>query len=79
MTTQGWGVWLVNEGRWRRATCDAHPDAAVVYWHIDDAAKEARIMRLEGLGPCYARPFDWSAERGTTESERSDDGTVQAV
>lgn len=72
MTTQGWGVWIVKEGRWRRATCDAHPDAAVVYRYEDDAAEEAANMEAAGHGVCYAYPFDWTAERGTTEGERSE-------
>jgi len=79
MTTQGWGVWIVKESRWRRATCDAHPDAAVVWRHKEDAEREAMLMFEEdGFGNCEARPFDWSAERGTTEGERSDDDRANA-
>lgn len=69
MTTQGWGVWIVKEGRWRRATCDAHPDAAVVYRYEADAVDEAHTLMDNEFGPCQARPFDWSAERGTNEAK----------
>ena len=63
MTTQGWGVWLVREGRWRRATCDAHPDAAVVYRYEADAVQEALEMQEDcDFGPCIALPFDWNKE-----------------
>jgi hypothetical protein len=59
---QGWGVWIVNERRWRRATCDAFEDSAVVYRNKADAEAEANTMEQMGFGECVASPFDWSAE-----------------
>lgn len=64
----GYGVWIVEQKRWRRATCDGHPDVAVVYRDPADAVEEALAMTLEGLGDCEARPFDWAAERKEREA-----------
>lgn len=66
----GYGVFIVREQRWRRATCDAHPDAAVVWKDKEEADMEATMMLIQGFGVCEARPFDWSAEEPQPKVEQ---------
>ncbi len=63
----GFGVWIVEQKRWRRATCDGHPDVAAVYRNEIDAVDEANDLMDNDFGPCEARPFDWAAERKERE------------
>lgn len=62
----GWGVWIVNKGRW----CNAAETgwAILVYRSRVSAELGAKYQSVTyDLGPCEARPFDLNKEKNDAE------------
>lgn len=62
-TNAGYGIWIVNIGKWCKAI-DGECDCALNIRTKEDAEREAeRQSVMYDLGKCEARPFDWNDEK----------------